>query len=190
MSTEVRIHSCEGCDIKKENKCLRETVEEYEKRLRHLLRSKTIQLFDEWDPQNMDYKRDIRRLDTYGVYYKVLEYDQQKQRPNPNYTPPASVAIQEPKVELAPFRPCEVDGKPAVFHRWVDEDRVLLHSDSLDTWQHHRARLHEFKKDGLIYPDCHTEAVRHTFALVEYTDGSVGKVEPEKVKFTDRRATE
>lgn len=87
-----------------------------------------------------------------------------------------------------PFRPCEVDGTPAFFHRWVDEDRVLLHTCSFAPDQHHRARLDEFKRDGLVYPDCRTEAVRHTFALVEYDDGTVGKVEPEKVKFTDRRA--
>lgn len=93
------------------------------------------------------------------------------------------------KPMFEPPRRCEVDGKPAVFHRWVDEDKVLLHFDTLQTWQKHRARLVEFKKDGLVYPDCHTEAVRQTFALVEYDDGTVGKVEPEKVKFTDRRPT-
>lgn len=86
------------------------------------------------------------------------------------------------------FRPCEVDGTPAFFHRWVDEDRVLLHTCSFAPDQHHRARLDEFKRDGLVSPDCRTEAVRHTFALVEYQDGTVCKVEPEMVKFTDRRA--
>lgn len=187
MSTEIRIHSCEGCDIKKENTYLRETVEEYEKRLRHLLRSKTIQLFDEWDPQKEDYKRDIRRLDTYGVDKKVLEYDRQRQRPNPNYTPPASVAIQEPKVELAPFRPCEVDGKPAVFHRWIDEDKVLLQFDFHLDYDNLTAIRSLFDVEGCAPAGTSIEKARHTFALVEYGDGTVGKVDPEKVKFTDRR---
>jgi hypothetical protein len=188
MSTEIRTHSCEGCDIKKENTYLRETVEEYEKRLRHLLRSKTIQLFDEWDPQAEDYKRDIRRLDTYGVDKKVLEYDRQRQRPNPNYTPPASAAIQEPKVELASFRPCEVDGKPAFFHRWVEEEKALLKINAFTSPQELDILVRRFRSDSVLPMGTSTEIVRNTFALVEYADGTVGRVEPEKVKFRDRRA--
>lgn len=50
-------------------------IEALEARLRHLLKSKTIRLFDEVDPNTGEYKRNIRRLDTYGVNYKILEYE-------------------------------------------------------------------------------------------------------------------
>lgn len=182
-------HNCQDCSIKEENILLRKTVEEYENRLRHLLRSKTIQLFDEWDPQKKDYKRDIRRLDTYGIDKKVLEHDRQMQRPNQNYTPPAIVAIpiQEPKVELAPHRPCEAYGKPAFFHRWVDEDKALLKVMCYTSPAEQDIIVRHFKEEGLLLSGASVEVVRHTFALVEYQDGTVCKVEPEMVKFTDRR---
>lgn len=58
-------------------------------------------------------------------------------------------------------RPCEVDGVPALFHRWVEGSRVI----NLD--------VIAFKMDVL----------HNTYALVEYRDGTVGKVEPERVRF-------
>jgi hypothetical protein len=90
------------------------------------------------------------------------------------------------KAENKQTRLCEADGQVAFFHGWVDEDKVLLHCDTLMRWQEHRARLEEFKRDGLVYPDCHTEVVRQIFALVELPDGTVKKVEPTKVRFCDR----
>ena len=47
-------------------------------------------------------------------------------------------------------RPCEVDGRPALFHRWVEE--VI--------------------KDDYVLT-----------ALVEYRDGTIAKVEPERIQF-------
>lgn len=58
-------------------------------------------------------------------------------------------------------RPCEVDGRPALFHRWVEEGQVV----NID---------HVF---------CKMEVVHNTFALVEYPDGTVCKVVPERIRF-------
>lgn len=149
----------------------RKTIAEYEDRLRHLLRSKTIQLFDEYDPKTGTYKRDIRRLDTYGVNYKILEYEKQNRRATPPPPPKPTfdgnlVIMEAPQIEKAPFRPCEADGKPAIFHRWVNESWVVQPSPMIGG-----------------HPG---GTVRCTFALVEYEDGTVRKVEPENIKFTDR----
>ena len=54
--------------LQKENEIL-------ENRLRHLLRSKTISMFDEKDRHTGEYVRDISRLDTYGVQYKLKKYE-------------------------------------------------------------------------------------------------------------------
>lgn len=59
-------------------------------------------------------------------------------------------------------RACEVDGKPCLFHRWVEEDTILISAESEPVFS------------------------RHTLALVEYPDGSVGKVKPELVTFLDK----
>ena len=90
------------------------------------------------------------------------------------------------KAEKTNTRLCEAGGLLALFHRWVEEDKALLHCDTLMPGQEHRARLVEFKRDGIVYPDYHTEVVRQTFALVELLDGTVQKVEPTKVRFLDK----
>lgn len=61
-------------ELRTENEALRDDFHRYDGRLRHLLQSKTIQLFDEVDHSG-DYVRDIKRLDTYGVNYKIREYE-------------------------------------------------------------------------------------------------------------------
>lgn len=71
-----------------------------------------------------------------------------------------------PKFNVPPLdglRPCLADEKPALFHRWTEQrvERVDLSSASL-------------------------ESSRQVFALVEYSDGSVGQVKPELVQFLDR----
>lgn len=87
---------------------------------------------------------------------------------------------------VADLRPCLADEKPAVFHRWVDEDRGLLQIKAL-VKPRERDMLHrQFRDEGII-PSCGSmEALRCTFALVEYPDGSVGKVKPELIQFLDR----
>ena len=82
---------------------------------------------------------------------------------------------------------CEVDGKPAVFHRWVDEDKALLKINCFVSPTEQDFLLRRFRADSVMPPETSAEIVRQTFALVEYADGTVCKVEPEKVKFTDRR---
>lgn len=58
-------------------------------------------------------------------------------------------------------RPCEVNGTPALFHRWVEEARPVV-----------RPAAFRF-----------VEVIHETFALVEYQDGTIGKVKPEAVRF-------
>lgn len=83
-------------------------------------------------------------------------------------------------------RPCLADGKPAVFHRWVDEDKGLLRINAF-TRPEEQDRLHRtFREAGVIPHCCSMEALRAAFALVEYSDGSVGKVKPELIQFLDR----
>ena len=88
---------------------------------------------------------------------------------------------------LDQLRPCEVDGKFCWFHRFIEEDRALL---SLNCYHPEDvlARLTRiFNEEGVVRPGCSTEIIRETFALVEYPDGSVGKVKPELVQFLDRK---
>lgn len=72
------------------------------------------------------------------------------------------------------YRPCEVDGVPALFHRWIEDDRVLTATNGLG---------HYIPGTPAI------NVIRETFALVEFLDGVVVKVKPEQVRFVDREET-
>ena len=83
---------------------------------------------------------------------------------------------------------CEVDGKPAYFHRWVDEDKALLKINCFTRPEEQDILVRRFRSEAVLPMGTSAEIIRHALALVEYDDGTVDKVEPEKVKFTDRRA--
>lgn len=57
---------------------LQQAYDRLEERLRHLLQSKTISLFDEVDPRTQKHRRDIRKLDTYGVDLSVLANERRR----------------------------------------------------------------------------------------------------------------
>lgn len=86
-----------------------------------------------------------------------------------------------------PERPCLVDDKPATFHRWVEEDKALLKLDYFVKPDDRGKILRDYYETGVVDAASHIEKLRVTFALVEYPDGSVGKVKPELITFLDRR---
>ena len=95
---------------------------------------------------------------------------------------------KKPKVERTnPERLCLVDGKPAVFHRWVDEDKGLLKINTFVRTAEAETLNRTFHEYGIIPDCCSMEKLRTTLALVEYPDGSVGKVKPELIQFLDRK---
>lgn len=63
------------------------------------------------------------------------------------------------------YRPCYVEGKKALFHKW--EDRSEIVSPSIMKGGH---------AGGVI---------RGTIAIVEFENGVVGEVYPHKIKFAD-----
>lgn len=94
------------------------------------------------------------------------------------------------KCEELKSRLCEADGKRAFFHRWVEEDKALLQFNVFAKTDYMQQTNRSFKEEGYSPEGTHIEKVRQTFALVEYEDGTVRKVEPEKVKFLDRQGQE
>lgn len=85
------------------------------------------------------------------------------------------------------LRPCEVDGKVCRFHRFVEEDRLLLKVDAFtkpDLGDAIRRRAYE---TGVVDPSCSTEVMRSTRALIEWPDGSLSTVAVERVTFLDRK---
>jgi hypothetical protein len=93
----------------------------------------------------------------------------------------------EPPRPIRPvLRPCLADGKPATFHRWVEEDKALLRIHALCHPEHQKQSVHRFHVEGVTDDSSSIEKLRVTYALVEYPDGSVGRVKPELIQFLDR----
>lgn len=89
------------------------------------------------------------------------------------------------KVKSAEYRHCVVGGRKALFHRWVESDKVILEQlvlrkkDSLDD------AMDVFNNFGIVSPGMTTKVIKSFYGLVEYEDGAMEKVDPEKIKFKD-----
>lgn len=63
------------------------------------------------------------------------------------------------------LRKCTADGRKAIFHRWCDVSQIVPPSPMMGG------------HGGGV--------VRDTYAIVEYEDGSIGRISPERIKFSD-----
>ena len=102
---------------------------------------------------------------------------------------PAKMKRKPKRARLLPMdecqhRPCEVDGRPALFHRWVEEDRVLLNVTAMVPAWEVGLLVRRYRQQNVAAPGLDAEIIRETFALVEYQDGTVAKVKPELLRFT------
>ena len=81
-------------------------------------------------------------------------------------------------------RLCEVKGRAAIFHRWVDKSNRILHIESnFINPKFYNQIIEDYNKYGLAAGGCKVDILTETFALVEYDDGSVEYAEPTDVKF-------
>lgn len=92
------------------------------------------------------------------------------------------------KVKTAEYRPCTANGKKALFHRWVESDKYLLETHvCMDRYM--KANLiRTFKDHGYIDGAVGTiKTIKTLYGLVEYEDGTMDKVDPEKIVFKDSK---
>ena len=83
-------------------------------------------------------------------------------------------------------RPCEVDGSKAWYHGLVHNDQAILRAQAYEGQADVYAACHrEFNVSGRIPMYCDVVVVRQTYAMIEYLDGSVAKVDPEQVRCID-----
>lgn len=89
------------------------------------------------------------------------------------------------KIRTAEYRPCYVNGRKALFHRWENHPRLLVWQDGLRLWTHEKlARTFaEYRESGVIPQGFSVEKIPQTVAIVEYEDGTVGEAEPCDVRF-------
>lgn len=88
------------------------------------------------------------------------------------------------------LRPCEVDGEPALFHAWASQDEGLLKIGVFTTPSEAENINRYFRATGIIPAGCTVEKLGKVRAIIEWPDGSVEIVPAEKVRFTDREASD
>lgn len=159
-----------------------ETVEALEKRLKHLLQSNFIASFDEVDIKTKEYKRDINEADLIGLRAVGYECDREKCLDckadckytldidhAKNFTKTAPNIYAEKIKPVATIktaddlRPCIVDEKNALFHRWENFQTVVEASPLVGG---HLAGQ-----------------ISYTLGIVELEDGRILKVMPKKIRF-------
>lgn len=89
------------------------------------------------------------------------------------------------------LRPCEVDGVGGyVFHQFIEEDRALIEVKALMRPDEVRRTVEEQQRG--LFTDSRSTAkiLRRTLAMVEAPNGTLRKVEPDLVRFTDREGAE
>ena len=84
------------------------------------------------------------------------------------------------------LRTCEVDGKPALFHRWAEEDKGILKINAFVKQEQANEIVKLYREESVVPTSCDIVVMRTTFAIVEYPDGSVHRVPVDRVRFTDR----
>lgn len=94
------------------------------------------------------------------------------------------------KAEKTNTRVCEADGEHAFFHRWIDDDRIVIKYDCFIRTADAEEKARRSLETGLYGPGQDLMIVTQTFALVELMDGSVKKVVPTAVRFWEREEAE
>lgn len=97
-----------------------------------------------------------------------------------------SMGFRDGRLCPADLRPCKVDGAPALFHRFVENDRGILVFDIFCEKDDYDKMVKNFNEKNIIANTCKLEKLRSTMALIEWPDGRLCTVAVERVQFTDR----
>ena len=82
------------------------------------------------------------------------------------------------------LRPCFVDDKKALFHRWITKETPIIKINAMLT-EKALSRIASKVKDGIIPPSGDIVIQKTIFGIVEYRDGTVAEVEPTSIIFAD-----
>ena len=91
------------------------------------------------------------------------------------------------KIEIGcEVRPCYVDDKKAVFHRWVYRDDLVISADNYLEPKNMVEVMAQIKVYGYVPTGFDYVCNKTTLlALVELEDGQVEMVDPESIRFAD-----
>ena len=83
------------------------------------------------------------------------------------------------------YRQCIVDGKKALFHRWVEKEDLLISFDCYLKFDQMENIAKDFIKKGILPNGSSTKNVKNLVALVEFEDGTMAEVGALSIQFLD-----
>lgn len=89
--------------------------------------------------------------------------------------------------DVTTLRPCFVNGRKGMFHRWVDKEDFLLKlkCNSYISYEKAKYITAQFEKTGIAPSGFEMEKVIITYAIVEFEDGTIEEVRPTTITFLD-----
>lgn len=83
------------------------------------------------------------------------------------------------------LRPCYVDGKKALFHKWAQKDDIIVKTDGFFVSMRGIKEIKLYKKGGTLQKKYENIKISKTIGIVEYADGTIAEVAPTNIKFAD-----
>lgn len=85
------------------------------------------------------------------------------------------------------YRPCEVGGKKALFHRWAEINKAMVKVKPFVSDRDIQDIKNSLRDGqiGLFDSKVDVTPIMQTIAIVEYEDGTVAEVAPVQVHFLD-----
>jgi hypothetical protein len=94
------------------------------------------------------------------------------------------------EIQNAEYRPCFVDGRKALFHRWAEKQQGILKFTNVCSAEVIAEIKRQYKTNGIVPPNCEIETVIACLGIVEFEDGAVAEVEPSKIRFVTGKCKE
>lgn len=94
------------------------------------------------------------------------------------------------KIQNAEYRPCFVDGRKALFHRWEEKQQAILKITNVCSAEVIAEIKRQYKTNGIVPPNCEVGTATACLGIVEFDDGAVAEVEPSKIKFVAGKCNE
>lgn len=83
------------------------------------------------------------------------------------------------------YRPCMVDSKKAIFHRWAVDEEVLIKFNAFIKDDKVLDICRGIREDRIVPKCAETEKLTNTYGIVEFEDGTVRGVRPNEIRFLD-----
>ena len=88
------------------------------------------------------------------------------------------------KIDM-PYRKCIVNGEKALFHKWIEQNKMIIQATISLKEKDASRYLEMYEKTKVLPRIFRLIAVPNNYAIIEDLKGNVKLVEPDKVKFED-----